>query len=239
MKRYLLGSIIIALALVCGCINLEQETFLDEDMSGKVQIHVYNNKETSKCATAAYLEEVFSGCDSEIGRALKETLIAATANTAFRVKIDEGDLSNSFCQDAIKNKKYRQEDIDGNTHAYLEFEFDDITKIYKNEEQINIVSSEEVIKYIFTSDVKGVIGEAISKNIENSEKKESPELKNCIFKDCRIKYVLHMPGEIIDSNASEISGDTAIWTIPLQEAFEKEQATTFFATAPSPSKRNK
>ena len=213
-------ALLVSLSLT-GCINYEQETFLNEDMSGRIEIHMFANP---KPMTEAIIKKVNE--DAKFSLNLDESLSKATYKMKFDVK--EEDLLKEFNREAIKSKSFRKAEKDGISHFYLTVEFDDIRKLFADKDVVSV-----------TEDRNGLITytQFFVPLREDKDKKEgkTAETPQEFFKGFGFRYILHMPYDIVSANADRVEKNTAIWELPLEKVANNKD---FYMTA-SVKGRNK
>lgn len=197
-------SICIAALSLCGCINYEQETFLNPDLSGRIEMHIFPNPQPMVEEIAKKVSE-----KSELSLNLNEALSKATYK--MKVKIKEEDLLKAFSEDAIKSKSFREIEKDGITHIYLTVEFDDIRKLFKEKKAISVVENQ-----------KGLITytQFFNSSKDGKKKGASDNTLSEFFKGFNFKCTLHMPADIISANTVNIDKNTAVWEFPLKQVIE-------------------
>ena len=205
-------AIIAVLALVLslsGCINYEQETFLNEDRSGHINMHISVDPK-------AFLSNLFATAGGK--SLIKEPLSKATSSVKCDVK--EEDVVKGFKQGAVKNMSFRKEEESGIMHFYFSADFDDITALYTDENRISISEDKDGrVTYTerFSSSDTGTAGSGGTDAFR-------PEL----FEGYHFQYILHMPRNIVSANTDRVDKNTATWYIPMPDAM---QAKDFTATA--------
>ena len=194
---------VLILLLCSGCINYEQETFLNEDLSGRIEIHMFVNP---KSAMDAVLKKADK--DAKLPFNLDEGLSEATYKMKFDVK--EEDLLKEFNKEAIKNKSFRKVEKDGIAHFYLTVEFYDIRKLFADKDVLLITEDQDdFITYIqfFVS----------PKKAKDKKEDKTADLSPEFFKGFSFKYILHMPQDIVSANTDRIYKNTATWEFPLEK----------------------
>ncbi len=182
-----------------GCINYEQETFLNEDLSGRMEIHIFANP---KPAVEEILKKVNE--ENKLSVNMDEALSKATYKLKFDVK--EESLLEAFNKEAIKNKSFRKIEKDGIPHFYLTVEFYDIRKLFADKDMVNV-----------TEDKKGLITYTqffVSPKDDKKENKAADKPPE-FFKGFNFKYTLHMPQDIVSANTDKIDKNMATWELPL------------------------
>lgn len=204
MRRAQFVFIALALLFIAGCINYEQETYLNEDLSGSIEIHIFPNPQPMVEEIAKKVNE-----ESKLSLNLDESLSKATYK--MKMKIKEEDLLKDFNREAIKSKSFREIDKDGITHFYLTVEFNDIRKLFADKGTVSVVDNP-----------KGLITYTQFFNSSKESKKEKGTEKPPpeFFKGFNFKYTLHMPADIISANTVNIDKNTAVWEFPLKQVME-------------------
>ena len=187
--------------LICGCVNYEQETYLNPDLSGRIEMHLFPNP---KPMTDEIMKKIDDG--SQISTSLREAF--SKEPIKMKMTIKEENLLEGFNREAIKNKNFRKVDENGTTHYYMTIEFDDIRKLFTKEKQVIVAENNGEITYT----------EYFEQSKEKKEEgKDGKDTLPEIFKGLYFKYTLHMPGEIARANTISISKNTAIWELPLND----------------------
>jgi len=190
--------------LICGCVNYEQETFLNPDMSGRIEIHVFPNPQPMVEEIAKKINE-----EGESSLNLNEALSKATYK--MKVKIKEEDLLNAFNSDAIKSKSFREIERSGISHVYLTVEFDDIRKLFKDKKSVSVVGGQSgLVTYT----------QFFNLSKDGKEKGASDNTPPESFKGFNFKCILHMPANIMTANTLNIDKNTAVWEFPLKQIME-------------------
>ncbi len=205
MKKRNAINLIPACALllsICGCINYEQDTSLNPDLSGRIEIHLFFDPRPM-------ISEMFKKdtTNPKLSAAIGDMVEKASMKAD--VKIKEEDILESFNQEAIKNKSFKKIEKDGIQHFYFTVEFDDIRKLFQDKKVVSVVT-----------DNRGSIAYTEYFKLLKDEKKEvkSDESSNEFLKGFYFKYQLHMPGDIVRANTGNIDKNTAVWELPLGAA---------------------
>lgn len=203
---------IIAVLLSCaGCINYAQETRLNEDLSGRIEMCFTINAREGFRMMAGEAKD-----SPEVKQLMTD--MADKADIEMKTEVKEEDVLGIFNPDAIKRKDHRKFSKDGVGHFYFTVEFDDITKLYKNKKRVTLAD-----------DGKGNIVYREYLEPPGSGGKEGADAPPPeIFKGFHFKYTLHMPRDIISANTDKISGNTAVWDLPLQKVLDTKN---FYITA--------
>ena len=197
-------STCIAAFMICGCVNYEQETFLNPDLSGRIEIHVFPNPKPMFEELAQKVNE-----EGKLSLNLDEALSRATYK--MKVKIKEEDLLKSFNKDAVKNKNFREIEKDGLTHTYLTVEFNDIRKLFADKYIVSITEGKDgLITYT----------QFFESSKDNKKEEKPSESQSELFKGFSFKYTLHMPSDIVSANTETIEKDTAVWEFPIKQVME-------------------
>jgi Ca2+-binding EF-hand superfamily protein len=197
-------SICIAALLICGCVNYEQETFLNPDMSGRIEIHVFPNPQPM-------VEEIAKKINEEDKSSLNLNEVLSKATYKMKVKIKEEDLLKAFNIEAIKSKSFREVEKDGITHVYLTVEFGDIRKLFKEKKSVSVVEGQN-----------GLVTYTQFFNLSKDGKEDgaSENKPSELFKGFNFKCILHMPADIMSANTLNIDKNTAVWEFPLKQVME-------------------
>lgn len=195
----------LAVLLTSGCINYEQETYLNEDMSGRIEIHLFANPRPA-------FETVFKkmGEKSKLQLNMEKALSEAAYKMDMNIK--EEDILKGFNQEAIKNKSFKKIRTDGITHFYLTIEFDDIRKLFEGKKKIGITEGKDGL-ITYNEYFEPTNGEGRNTDSECNDDNE-------IFKSFSFKYTLHLPSDIMSANTGNIKRDTAIWEFPLSSVMK-------------------
>lgn len=216
MRYYTLVGGAIILLLTSGCINYEQETFLNQDLSGRIDIHIFVDPELLiKSQLPSLISEDKGSATSSSSTILSDVLSKAKYN--FNINIEEESFFKELNLDAVKDKNFKKVKRDNITHFFWTIVFDDITKLYADKERINISENEEGF-IVYKEHFK------ISEDETETGKYESE-----IFEKCHFKYVLYVRGEIIEANTDDIHKNKAAWNMPL-DSFLKKRDFTIAAT---------
>jgi len=193
--------IFIALVLLssAGCINYEQETYLNEDLSGRVEICLSINSREG-------LRAIAQAAKGEPEAKQLMTDFADKAAIKFKVNVKEEDFLTMFNAGAIKKKDYRKVEQDGVAYFYFTVEFDDIKKLYEGKKTVTVTEGKnDLVTYM-----------EYFEPLENKKKEDKANEKDSeLFKGFRFKYVLHMPQDIVSANTDRIDRKTATWDLPL------------------------
>ena len=199
-------SICIAALSICGCVNYEQETFLNPDLSGRIEIHIFPNPQPLVAEIVNKMNK-----ESKLSLNLEEALSKATYKMKMKVKVKEEDLLKAFNSDAIKSKSFREIEKGGISHIYLTVEFDDIRKLFKEKKAVSVVEGQ-----------KGLVTYTQFFNLSKDGKEEgaSDNTPPESFKGFNFKCILHMPADISGANTVNIDKNTAVWEFPLKQVME-------------------
>ena len=194
-------SICIAALLICGCVNYEQEIFLNPDLSGRIEIHIFLNPQPMVAEIVKKMNE-----ESKLSLNLDEALSKAAYK--MKIKVKEDDLLKAFNGDAIKSKSFREIEKDGITHTYLTVEFGDIRKLFEEKKAVSLAENQ-----------KGLITYTQFFNLSKEDKEggASDNTPPESFKGFNFKCTLHMPADIISANTANIDKNTAVWEFPLKQ----------------------
>ncbi len=196
-----IGLACLILLTSAGCLNYEQETYLNPDMSGRILIHFFFNPQpvVKEIIKKTYASEGTSA-------ALEDAASKATYN--FKINIDEKNFLEGFNQEAIKNKSFRKEKKDGVDHFYFTVEFNDIRKLFEGKKIVNVVEDKNGL-VTYTE----YFGSSKDKEKEAGSAEEDTEM----MKGFSFKYTLHLPADIVSANTGSINKSTAVWECPLEE----------------------
>lgn len=194
----------IAILSIYGCINYEQETSLNPDLSGRIEIHIFSNPQPVIETVAKKVNE-----ESKLSINMDDALSKATYKIKFDIK--EESLLEDFNRGAIKNKSFKKIEKDGITHFYLAVEFYDIRKLFADKSAVSVIE-----------DKGGFITYTQFFNSSKESKKEggSDNMAPEFFKGFNFKYTLHMPADIVSANTVNIDKKTAVWEFPLKQIIE-------------------
>jgi len=209
--------LIIALAslFLAGCINYEQETYLKEDLSGRVDLCFYVNVREGLKAVVKETK-----ADPKVQKMMTD--FAETAALKCKINVKEDDFLGMFNAAAIKKKYYRKIEQDGVSYSYFTAEFDDIRKLYEGKKVVTVADGPDNL-VTYTEYFKPL--EDKKKDTEkDKDAKKDPEL----FKGFKFKYVLHMPQDIVSANTDRIDKNTATWEFPLDSIANNKD---FYITA--------
>lgn len=202
----------LALLSCAGCINYEQETYLNEDLSGRIEMCFSINAREGFRAFAQEAKDA-----PEVKQLMTD--MADKAAMDMKVEIKEKDVLGIFNIDAITKKDSRKFSKDGITYSYFTIEFNDITKLYKSKKRVTLAEDRNgniVYKEYLEAPKNG--------EKEGAETAGSPEM----FRGFHFKYTLHMPGDIISANTDRIDKNTAVWDLPLNKVTDNKD---FYITA--------
>ena len=209
--------VLIALAslFLAGCINYEQETYLNKNLSGRVELCFYVNvREGVKAAVKE------AKADPKVEKLMTD--FAEAAKIKFKVNVKEDDFLNMFNVGAIKKKDYRRIERNGAVYFYFTVEFDDIRKLYEGKKIVTVAEGPDNLvtytEYFQPPEDKK------KENEKDKDAKKDPGL----FKGFKFKYVLHMPQDIVSANTDRIDKNTATWEFPLDSIANNKD---FYITA--------
>jgi hypothetical protein len=182
-----------------GCINYGQETYLNEDMSGRVELCFSLNVREG---LRAFAEEMKA--EPEAKQLMVDLADKAAIN--FKINVKEEDFLQMFNAGAIKRKEYRKVERDGMAYFYFTAEFDDIRKLYEGKKRVTVTEGEDSL----------VTYTEYFEPLEDEKKKDKGDGKEKgLFKGFNFRYVLHMPRDIVSANTDRIDKNTATWELPL------------------------
>jgi len=210
VKRLPLSILVLTLAL-SGCINYEQETYINEDRSGHLDVRIL------LCP-----KEFMANLVSNLKSSMPESASKGTSNVKCDVK--EEDLTKGFAVGRFKNITFKKVEEDGVIHFCFGADFDDITTLYEDKNRITISEDKGgLVTYAehFTSGGVELAG------AEDADK-QYPDL----FKGYHFKYTLHMPRAIVNANTDKVDKNTATWEIPMPEAMRQKDLTVTVTIAP-------
>lgn len=193
--------IIPILLLSAGCINYEHETYLNEDLSGRVEICVsLDPKEGIKSITKK------TDATPE-AKELMDNIVDAPSSVSFTAEVKEDDFLNIFNTNFIKSKSYKRIARDGKLYFYFTVEFDDIRRLYEGKKTVTI-----------TEDKNGLVTYTeYFEPFRNDRKEEGVSTTRDASKGFYFKYTLHMPRDIVSANTDKIDKNTATWDLPADE----------------------
>lgn len=196
-----IGLICLILLTSAGCVNYEQETYLNQDLSGRIELHFFFNPQP-------VITKIIKKVDTSdnLSTALEDAASKATYN--IKINIDEKNFLEGFNQEAIKNKSFRKEKKDGMDHFYFTVEFDDIRKLFEGKKIVNVV--EDKNGFVTYTEY---FGSSKDKEKEAGSTEEDTEM----MKGFNFKYTLHLPADIVSANTGTINKNTAVWEYPLEE----------------------
>lgn len=199
MNRARFILIVSLLLSVSGCINYDNETYLNEDLSGRVELCLF--LDSREC-----LKTIAHEVKDEPETKQFMTDLADKATTQFKVNIKEEDFLSMFNAGAIKKKDYRKVEQDGTVHFYFTAEFDDIRKLYEGKKKVVVTEGpDNLITYT----------EYFEHFKDKKREDRSDGKKSELFKGFKFKYILHMPKDIVSANTDRIDKNTATWELPL------------------------
>lgn len=242
MKKIpLMVSGIILAMLVSGCLNCEQETSLNADLSGVIVIDVFTNSQAIKAglAQAAAESEKRYKEQSDLSGLISSAVAKRVADKITDLKVDttvpEEDFLRDFNLKAIKHKRYEKFKKDGVSHCRFSAEFSNIKELYKDSQRINIaedrqgniiyverISAVKAIEVLTSEQGAATFPKTVTEGKKSSEQFLKDFMNSDFFKGCYVKYTLHMPREIIHANTKEIHNNTASWTLRLQDVTQKQ-----------------
>lgn len=222
MKK--LATIITGLLLalsVSGCINYEQDTYINEDRSGHLDVRIsFSPKEFMANLLSSVAEK--SGFKMDLKPALDESMSKAT--TSMKCDVKEEDLTKGFTIGNIKNITFKKAEEDGVIHFCFSANFDDVTTLYTDKEKISITEDKDgratYIEHFRSSEAEVAGGEAANKY--------GPDL----FKGYHFRYTLHMPRNIVSANTKDVRKNTATWDMPMPEMMRQKDFTVTVTIAP-------
>ncbi len=205
-----------------GCTSyLEQETFINEGGSGHTTINIcITPKEFIANMLLAAVEK--TGAETGLNTALPET----PPKAAVKIKCDikEDDLKSGFADGCIKNVTFKRTESDGAVYFCFNADFDDITTLYADKTRIAITED----KNGFVTYAEHLIPSDAGVSEEEGANKHAPEL----FESCRLRYILHMPRDIVSANTANVDKNTAVWDIPMDEAMKQKDIAVTATIAP-------
>lgn len=188
-------------ALSCaGCFNYEQETYLNDDLSGRTEIRLYPNP---KPLLTAVIRKMDTSPE------IKDTMEEAVDKSTYKMNIKEDSFHGIVNKDQTKNGKFSRSEKDGVNYFSFMTEFDDIRKLYEGKRKVSV-----------TEEARGLVtyAEYFYQPAPGNEGDKKTDEDRQIFKGCYFKYVLHMPRDIVSANTDKINGNTATWELPLETA---------------------
>ncbi|MBN2120542.1 MAG: hypothetical protein JW734_05765 [Candidatus Omnitrophica bacterium] len=194
-----------------GCLDCEQKTSLNPDMSGTISIHLVSNPKAAGKAVGDFIGMFIE--DEALRKSLSDSM--EKAQPKLDINIDEEDLLAYINISGIKDKSFRKEVKDGKTHIYFSAAFDNILDLYKEREKISIAKDDQGLivykeQHVYVPSEK-----------EKEVKKNATQMKS-LFKDCYFNYTLVMPSEIASANTEQLDSNSASWNIPLEDFLGEE-----------------
>jgi hypothetical protein len=178
-----------------GCLNYEQETFLNDDFSGRTEMRLsFNPKSLFNSA----LQKIDTSAQ------IKKSMEDSVAKAKVKIKVKEESFLENVNKDALKNKTFVTTEKDGTTYFCFSTEFNDIRKLYEGKREVSI-----------TEDKTGLTTYTEYFNSLENDKTKEENLE--IYKGCSFKYVLHLPRDIVKANTDKIDKNTAVWELPLEQ----------------------
>lgn len=220
MKRLSLTILLLALSL-SGCINYEQDTYINEDRSGHLDIRIsICPKEFMSNLVSKAAED--SGAGANLKTSMRESMSKATPDVKCDVK--EEDLKKGFAAGSVKNITFKKVEGDGVIHFCFGADFDDIATLYDDKDRIRI-TEDEGGRVTYTEHFK-------SSDAEAAGAADADKYYPDIFKGYHFRYTLHMPREIVSANTDKVDKTTATWEIPMPEAMRQKDLTVTVTIAP-------
>lgn len=212
MRKFPLFAIALGLLACSGCVNYEQEVYLNPDYSGRIEIRfsvdptVAMKAAAKEMTTAPEMQKTLSGI---IEKGAVKTNVAIT----------EEDFLKLFNPGSLKKKDFRKVDDRGVARFYFTAEFDDIRKLYAMEK-----------KAILTEGDDGLVTyREYFEHFSDAKKKEMGEKgTDTLMRDFGFKYTLHMPQDIVTANTDRIEKNTAVWERPINAVTDNKD---FYITA--------
>ncbi|MDP3790422.1 MAG: hypothetical protein Q8R48_08510 [Candidatus Omnitrophota bacterium] len=219
MKKYFGIITILSFALLLsGCINYEQETSLNKDWSGHINMHISMDPKTFMCnlfLTAAEKADSEPGSEPKMKPSLQESLSKVTSS--IKCDIKEEDILKNFNKGAVKNITFRKEEENGIIHFYFSADFEDITTLYADKNKVSISEGE---------DGRVTYTERLSSSADGTQESEDADKSHPeLFEGYHFQYILHMPRNIISANTDKIDKNTATWYIPMPDVMRQKDFT--------------
>ncbi len=222
MKNLCTITAILVLSLsLSGCINYEQDTFINEDRSGHLDIRIsicpiqFMSNIISKAASD-------SGADTNLKASMQDSM--SKAKTDLKCDVKEEDLKKGFTVGSAKNITFRKEEGEGVVDFCFGADFDDITTLYDDKNRITI-SEDKDGRVTYTEHFK-------SSNAEMAGAKDADKYYPDLFKGYYFKYTLHMPRAIVNANTDKVDKNIATWVIPMPEAMRQKDIMVTATIAP-------
>jgi hypothetical protein len=213
-SRLKIIPVCLALMALCGCVNYEEETYLNDDMSGRLTISLSINAQDAMKAVMAKIEAQRQSQPAGTKPLMSD--LAKQAKVSMGTEVSDKDFMDAFNVSAIKKKSYKKSETGDITTVSLDVEFDDIRKLFEGKKNVTVTTNKDG-SITYTEYFEPI------KDRETKDARENEEL----FRKSRFKYVLHMPRDIISANTAKIEKNTAEWDLPLAAAYKKD----FYITA--------
>lgn len=215
MNRFKIILIFLVLTALCGCVNYEQETYLNEDMSGRLGIAMSINPQEAMKIVMDRIEAQRQGQPAGTAKPLMSDL-AKEAQASIGAEISDKDFLEAFNVSAITKKTYKKSEENNKLTVFLNIEFTDIRKLFEGRKNVTVTTNKDG-SITYTEYFEPLKGRENANTPENQE----------FLKKSRFKYVLHMPRDIVSANTGLIDKNTAEWDLPLSAAYKKD----FYITA--------
>lgn len=208
--------LLLALLVLSGCINYEEEITLRRNGSGFARIH-YSIQEdmatvldnvAGRLKADPTLKQKFTG---QIGPIFSK----AGAREVFADKPD------------IILERVEEETKDGVRHVYVDFGF----RTLKALNDLFGFNNGSVALHDLTGDRLEYMREIGNFSGMGSEAVQYPAFPPLLqaAKTCRLKFTLHLPGKVLESNARQVRGSTAVWECPIAEIKDISTMTAIVA----------
>jgi len=208
MDRIKVISVFFVLIALCGCVDYEQQTYLNEDMSGRVNISLSMNAQEAMKAVMSKIEAQRQSQPAGTKPLMSD--LAKQAKVSLGTEVSDKDFMDAFNVSAIKKKTYKKSETGDITTVSLDVEFDDIRKLFEDKKNVTVTKNKDG-SITYTEYFEPIAQ-------KNKDARGNAEL----LKGSRFKYVLHMPRDIISANTNKIDKNTAEWDLPLAAAYKKD-----------------
>lgn len=213
MNRIKVISVFFVLIALCGCVDYEQQTYLNDDMSGRLTISLSINAQE---AMKVVMDKIEARRQSQpAGSKPLMSDLADQAKVSLGAEVSDKDFMDTFNVSAIRKKTYKKSETGDITTVSLDVEFDDIRKLFEGKKNVTVTTNKD--GSITYTEYFEPIKDREAKNTGGNEE---------LFRRSRFKYVLRMPRDIISANTGKIEKNTARWDLPLAAAYKKDFCIT-------------
>lgn len=214
MKWLRWSWMLVAVLVLTGCIKLDQTVSLNADGSGILKMRYGMSEQT-----IAQLKAM-----EQMGQSMGGEGAEMEADTPFDLEFDEEKVREDFASQGLEGVELRSvasETVDGWRFMDLELTFDDLAALQKTEffedSALSLTKDAEGNYVLLQRTGDGDASPAAGPGDEEALSAAMMQQMSAMFAGLRIESTVVVPTEIVETNATEVSGNRASWVYDIDE----------------------